>query len=469
MKSVRSIKKSFIYFGINATIFTACDVSRIPKPTVVPPSEIQHGSGAMSCFRNTCVAVGQYFENGNPSGLPLAVFSNNNGQTFDIASTIATPIDFDSNLSSQLYGIYCDDSICVGAGYYNLDTSMFPAINAKPLVTFSDDYGKNFTLSTSPPMPTNADPAKLAALRYVTKSNTRLIAIGAYNLTFNGMGQIIEVSPWVTISDTDGKSFTSSYSAPLPNDAAIPNVAMLYAGDCVKQNCIVVGSYAVSLNAQNVIRPLIIRSTNGGQSFTTFPQISISGKSDTTKSMELRGITCEDLKCIAVGLYHQVGITGALPLVLLSDDGGLTFKMTSSVSLPVDADTSFNSQLKAVSCQGLHCVAGGFYNLDINTYTNGQALSLFSNDGGVTFLAASPIPLPADADSTQLSELTGVSCNDTNCIGVGVYNFNAGTNSSSPLAVFTTANQNVFLSASQPQLPINTDLSKSNTLGDIQP
>lgn len=423
----------------------------------------ENGSGALSCVNQNCVAVGQYFQLNNSFGLPLAVFSNDNGRTFNRASQPTLPGDANPNLGAELLNVNCTQEHCAAVGAYNINVMPPTIFSAVPLVTFSHNSGKTFTSAVQPPLPQDANLTQLAGLRGITNSDQRLVGVGFYN--FIPIPPTASL-PLVVISDAQGKKFIRAYRPVLPSDISTPTNAELFGVSCVMKHCVAVGTYAAT--ATPVQRPYVIISDDEGQSFNQLSQISVSDTTDSSNDMELKAITCNGLRCLAVGFYSARGITGKLPLVLMSNDGGVTFSMNPTPLLPIDANNALDAELKAINCSGLRCAAVGLYNFNSGTAT-GLALSVFSSDGGMTFSASSEPPLPTDAIATKTSELTGVSCLSTNCVGVGIYNANFTPENAFPLAVFSNKNAMEFITASRPALPPGVDLTQSNTLGDINP
>lgn len=457
MQPIQKKIKSLKLFGFYGSILTfAASCSNIS--TIEP----EYGDGVLSCVGQNCTAVGQYFKIGNPNSLPLAVFSQNGGQTFDFASEAALPPDADANKGTQLFGVKCFQQQCVGVGLYNLFTTM-QAIGGLPFITFSNNSGKTFTSAIRPALPIDWEPNKISALRAVTNIRQRIIGVGTYNVGLDTGAPL--GFPYVVVSDLTGKQFTTAFRAPVPPDAAASPNGMLYGISCVEDHCVAAGEYAIS---STVNRPLLIISDDGGLTFKKFAKISISNTANSAKSMSLRGISCEGQHCIAGGYYYAQGSnTGTLPLVLNSTDGGLTFSM-STTTMPDNTDYNINAAFKSISCAGLRCVAVGYYNFDTMTFQSNLALSAFSTDGGLTFTAAT---VPGTTDTTKLSELTGSACVNKKCIGVGLYNVDITQSPpvGSPFAIFSPNNQSVFTTYSQPALPTGANLMQLNSLGDIQP
>lgn len=300
-------------------------------------------------------------------------------------------------------------------------------------------------------------------------SGENFIGVGAYNFNSTTFAAL----PLVVVIDQNSKNIVKTYEPILPSDNQ--GAAQLYDVACVQKHCVAVGTYLApdSTPPGNVPYPLVIISDDGGLTFTEIGEVSITNKVDTSdisKGMYLRSITCTEMNCIAVGNYYEIGMTGSQPLVLLSDDGGLSFHMNYSILMPEDTNNAFNSKLNAVSCDGLFCTAVGFYNHDSTGFISElQALSLFSNDGGKNFIYAPTVPFPSDGDRDLFSNLTGASCINGNCVGVGVYNVDITTFETSLLAVFGLKDEMKFTSATQPALPENGNPDAFNSLGDIIP
>lgn len=448
-----------VFFLLSSVLAIACKQSSI---------NTNYGNAALSCVNANCVAVGQFFKTGNNIGLPLAVFSQNGGKSFSLSAETPLPKEnADPQKSSQLYSVHCVEKNCVAVGYYNLDELSLST--ALPLIVSSQNSGRTFTSAVQGPTPSDADPTKISAFRGISSSGKRWIAVGTYNL-FVGMPETS--LPFISTTDENGMNFVHAFQPPLPSNFASPILAMLYNVDCGMQYCTAVGSYSAIVGINKILQPLILVSTDDGESFNQFAQISILNSVDTTRDMELRSVSCNGLKCFAVGYYSSTNNIGKLPLILESDDGGLNFKMNQTPQLPDDADSAKDSELKTIDCLGSHCVAGGYYNIDesLNPPT-AKALSLFSSNAGETF-DASAVPLPLGAANNLASVIDGVACKRNSYIGVGAYNinFSPSSESASPLSVFSaSAQETEFTATSQPNLPLGTDLSQANTLGDVLP
>ena len=125
---------------------------------------------AFSCSDNTCVAVGDWWIDESPSGVPLLLVSHDIGQSWTTVETIA---GLPSNVKYPLlHTVHCSNSTCLAGGSYDRDSNP----TASPLLLISKDKGLSWSLVKNiKDLPVDF---KDASIRSVTCSDNACTAIG---------------------------------------------------------------------------------------------------------------------------------------------------------------------------------------------------------------------------------------------------------------------------------------------------
>lgn len=321
-----------------------------------------------------------------------------------------------------------------------------------------------------------ADNSKISELSGVTCNGTKCVAVGVYNL--NIFAGPIGGLPLAAISYDGGVTFETGTRPALPGDAdTINKDAFLFGVSCPNtEHCVAVGTYNLNdMTSPSIALPYAVISHDGGQTFTeaSVPPLPTSDAMPTaTQWAELRGVTCIENRCIAVGFYNR-NDTMASPLVELSYDGGKTFTKTYRPSLPIDADPTKNAQLNGISCVNSRCVATGNYNVtfDINNGNpdTGVPFILISDDKGETFTTAyQPNLSGLNVNYAEPVLITGINCTYQTCVAVGGYNLgyeDTNIKSGSPFSIFSINRGSSFTAGPALILPTGANRSLGANFG----
>lgn len=192
----------------------------------------------------------------------------------------------------------------------------------------------------------------------------------------------------------------------------------------------------------------------------------------------LNGVACDrkSRHCTAVGTYttntEGPKAPGYAPLSYFSNDGGVHWKLSLMLPLPLDVNTPADNQstaLYSVRCNKLnqrHCVAVGYY---INDKNASAPLSYTSTNRGKRWKLSTTLPLPADIITTyskQRSKLFGLACDTKvkSCSTVGSYINNL--KSTVPL-IYTSINRGQSWTISQNPLPLPEDAASNKQNSEL--
>lgn len=500
-------------YGQSCTLTINIAGSELSGNLVGGPEVCEHGR-ALQCYRPSqanslnitlthqsaylpMVVGGQYFSDDlNNTLYPLLAMSTNGGlnwtYTIDSSSPTTQPANYDN------YGLFnttsCSSNNCIAAGQYNDGTTTYPL-----LATSTQDNASWIYTIDSTTLPSNYD--SLGIFNASSCSDSTCIAAGKYVINISGTNQY----PLLANSSDGGLSWVyaiDSSSGTLPQDYS--SGGEFNGASCSGNNCIAAGQYS-NINSQY---PLLAASSDGG---TTWVDKIDSNSSTNFINGAFTSASCNGENCIAAGGYNFA----SLPLLAASSNGGASWTYQIDATSPTLPSGFTNGNFSGASCSDQHCIAGGFYNNNSETYpllaarqNNGSwsytmlnftdqafinsvscngthciaagAYSLAPNrpfladstDGGFTWTYPS-FTIP-NFDSNNNSQLLSASCNSTTCIAAGFYT-NSTTNQTTPI-VITSINSSdwiVTIDNSSPSLPDNflsgQFNSASTTIASLMP
>lgn len=294
----------------------------------------------------------------------------------------------------------------------------------KPLIYNSSDTGKSWVLNTTAlPVPSNIQPAfavsnplSLSSVTCGTTSQAQCVMVGFYRTIDDN------TAPIVYTSVDSGKTWALSASLPLPSD--IPpngNQPFLFSVACDNTGlkCTTVGGYTNDLD--NFFVPVSYASTDGGKTWVITTTFTLPAASSSNPNIQLQAIHCDSngKKCTTVGTYVDPS-DNTMPLAYTSSNAGTNWTLR---SMPTPSDPSSRdakTQLIGVACDNtaeLSCTAVGSYNDSSDVVR--VPLAYATSNGGVTW-AQITVPLPSAGASVALG---GVSCDHSGliCTAVGFY------------------------------------------------
>lgn len=193
-------------------------------------------------------------------------------------------------------------------------------------------------------------------------------------------------------------------------------------------------------------RPLLALSQDQGGSWHYPEPIYFSALPDPAAGGHLYGASCNGLHCISQGCFYD-GFTNR-PLLAMTRDGGNTWSYPVEIynsALPSDFE---EGNLNGASVSGNLLVTSGFY------VTSGTSLPLIgvSQDGGVTWTYPANVYAPGNLPASFINgTFWAVSCNGTVCAASGYFyngsdnmpwiavSQNAGSSWTYPADVYTTS------------------------------
>lgn len=307
--------------------------------------------------------------------------------------------------SAQLQNI-----VAVAGGYINPNTSAGIMALSK-----SADQGTTWQ-AINLPLPAQYQSASLGD---IICNQGLCVGVGAY---INNSGVNF---PAVITSPDNGNSW-SQQTLNLPSGYTDGRLASVF---CRGTLCQAVG---FSQDGSNVTQPLVARSNDSGMTWTT-QALTFPGQ---TVSSGLFGVTCQDSICFAVGYYQD--FTQANGIIMQSTDNGQTWQTNYQAGVGI--------LLNSLSCNSRSCIAVG-----INDVTH-TAIYYTSNNLGQSWTANTI----AGSSLLDYTQLLGIHCTETYCVGVGQTSNQASFNNNEPLTTQFTAS-GVASSSSVINSPPNND------------
>jgi len=310
---------------------------------------------SLKCLGTTCLIVGNYESNGVHS---LILSSTNSGQHW-----VAQSIDMNLNAPVLNSKMNCNNSFCITAG------NAFLTLNSTQPVIFVADT-KNYqwnTINNYRNTPTGLVVPQVTA----ASCSASQCSISLWDLYGS------HLPPLILTTNDEGKTW--SYIKDIQN-FPVANSSALFDLNCTNHLCVAVGN--ISINQQT--SALILQSKDDGATWTYIPTPI---KANST----LYTVSCNESLCLAAG---QLGLN--TPYVLLSMDGGTTWKETST--LPVNANL--------ISPLSVKVEKNNITLLGYNQINNPkQAAILTSVDTGKTWQVSTIDGLPVTATQSILNFL----------------------------------------------------------------
>lgn len=275
-----------------------------------------------SCYGNTCIAVGQYYEAGGV-GRPMIAVSQDAGLNWAYPASITNPTFSPDNAThpfknGQLSGASCYATTCIATGSY-VDTHN----NPYPLVALSQDSGATWSfpsqVNTSAPLSSGFEGANCYENTCVASG---LIFVAGF-------------SPLIAVSQDAGSTWTypPSISTPVLTSHPYSGFGVLHKSSCFSNTCIAGGHYTDNMG---VVRPLIALSQDRGLTWS-YPD-SITNVTFTPDNLtstfsgngDFNAVSCNQNICLAFGAYYDGTYTR--PMIAQSTDAGTTWTFPSSIN-----------------------------------------------------------------------------------------------------------------------------------------
>lgn len=320
-------------------------VSKLPGSQQIPLMAVSHSQGnkwayfptlpdgfidrgkfdAVDCNDNYCVTVGSYYD--KTHALPLVAITSDRGHTWSYVST--QPPDYQKNVNYGSANTTCTSSFCIiVSSYTNINNKHYP------LLGISQD-GKTWEYPKSIISNLPKDQFNSGLFSEVSCNNRVCIAVGYYS------NKQEKLHPLIAYSANQGKDwFYSQIPIELQDREGVLNNVK-----CTDKSCVTSGWFI----DKHKNKPLVLTSLDGGISwFYSIKELT------GAQEMQLYSMNCDDNMCIAVGYYNYY-----FPLLVLSNDNGITWNYPSSVLNLPEKYKAYDNFLHTVSCNGNICMAGG--------------------------------------------------------------------------------------------------------------
>ena len=324
-----------------------------------------------------CSAVGNYYTNIGPNAYPLAEYSANGGYTWSEVSV--PPVETNVNVAGQLNDVSCNRGNCVAVGQYATSSS-----SLSPLSYYSTNSGYSWTLS-SVGLPNGQTIGALDAVscNQTPYLNSIACVTGGYSSTTDGFNL-----PLTAVSVDNGQTWMTSQNLSLPSGTQSAKIVSI-ACNSLFNICYALANSVT--NASSAV-PLIYRSNNGGNTWSTLPQPTLLS---STSSAELSDIKCDSTAqtCFAVGSYTAFvtpSLSFKLPLIYRTINGGNSW----AVIAVIPNQNATATALTSLTCEqfAVTCVASGYYDDELSATR--KPIRYISTDKGKTW-----IELPALIES----------------------------------------------------------------------
>ncbi len=260
-------------------------------------------------------------------------------------------------------------------------------------------------------------------------------------------------SQGLLLTETSG-TWQTGIQAPLPANAeTTPGVELSSVSCASAGDCSAVGYYVDSSASEP---GLLLTETSG--TWQTGIQAPLPANADTTQGVDLSSVSCASAgDCSAVGSYYDS--VGSEPGLLLTETSG-TWQTGIQVPLPANANTTPMVDLSSVSCASAgDCSAVGSYYDSV-----GSEPGLLLTETSGTWQTGIQAPLPANANTTPMVDLSSVSCASAgDCSAVGSYNDSVG----SEPGLLLTETSGTWQTGIQAPLPANANTSLSAGLTSV--
>lgn len=294
-----------------------------------------------------------------------------------------------------------------------------------PLFALSQDSGATWSQQVAA-LPSGILSASVSGIDCV---NNFCAAVGNCNTSGNS------IQPLMSISNDAGMSWQTSVLPLLNNSVVNTQLSRI---SCTSQSTCIAGGFSLvnfSLAPASGYEPTFVVTTNGGVTWSQHLLTVPAGTSDGF----VRDVNCNGAaSCVAVGFYID-NSSNEVPATMTTNDNGATWSQTVISSLPAGMT---NGQLNGLTCDGLNCLAVGFF-----SNTNNSPGVMQSHDHGSTW-SSQVLSLPAGFNSGILYD---VACSGSHCVAVGSFvgdtTNNAGIATSSDSgATWTTQALNLITS-----------------------
>lgn len=289
------------------------------------------GFHSVHCSKTSCVAVGQYVQNGFRSITPLIAVSTDGGLTFDYQYRTTESLPHPT-CHSELSNIRCKGNMCSVAG-----SECYNVADRNALIAISRDSGLNWNYQSFNSTNTIDLPKDYVSGSFadIDCTGSQCMALGNYYDTSHNLYFMLAQSHdggnhW-RFEVEKGKNLPYGYH-PVSGNQTVKSVS------CSGKTCVFVGNYATKPNILDPVYPLLGVSTDAGLSLNYIFKPNGNLPKDYYHEGILREVNCTGKTCVAVGSYGATRVFPLYPLLVISNDGGKTwdYKIQKDTHLPSD-------------------------------------------------------------------------------------------------------------------------------------
>lgn len=371
--------------------------SNVNKINNLPANLGETSLYSVSCSANICNGVGVYTH--NAVTLPLFLTSNDQGQSWTFVDKVSqTPSSMDK---ISLYTLRCSANTCIAVGMAEKNNHF------SPVLAKSDDSGKSWKFS-------NAGFADLSnkegQLSYVEHSGNVWIVGGYYDYYYFPYVRYYQ-TPLLLVSKDNGNTWSQ-----LEENSGLPSTDMLKGALLTALQCTDNSCFAATTGSQTA--PFLMQSQDHGQSWSVVSAIA-NIPSASNLNPFLSALSCTNTFCVSAGSWDWMSPDQppkGLPFILRSDNKGFAWSFVENI---MNLPTNFQGvELNSASCSENMCVVGGNFGYEKNS--SKLPLLLSSQDSGLTWSFVQTIKnLPSSFLDASIKK---VNCSADICIAIGSWN-----------------------------------------------
>lgn len=393
-------------------------------PEAISTTLVENGT----CNDTSCIIVGEYGRKGTTEWLPLILQSNDHGKNWNFIANITNlPKDFGS--PGDMYTSGCFEQSClIVSSYLSEENGM------RPLMMQSKDSGRSWQfINLDKFYPKHSQ----SQVNHAICHDKLCVASGYYYNYKNNTSHLV-----ILRSEDAGATWSNQIKLDFNNiDFNLFNTVSY------NNNKFFITTTQYD-SQSNTYLPSILTSQDNGKTWTKNTNISGLPAKETIHQLGIQKMTCHGATCVIGGGYWRHEHDIQQPLIIISHDNGLTWKVNSALkNLP----SLFNA---SVISSANYSDKKWFLNGGYSTTTHDSLLPLIlkSEDDGDTWNFVTP----TTAQTLDYGFIEDITCGEKNCAAVGMKFEN---NVAKPM-LFESFDGGWYWQASKLNMP--SDIAKGN-------